>query len=520
MAIGEGGTSSDAQNLDNLSGTLIRIDIDTASPYAIPNGNPFVGGIEREEIYAYGFRNPWKWSFDRETSDIWLADVGESKWEEINKIEPGANYGWPVFEGPECLKGPCDTTELTAPIAYYSHEEGCAVTGGYVYRGVEIPNLLGSYIYADSCNGNIWILTKDFSDDYKSRLVNLSGLSITSFAEDLQGELYALNYFGEIFKITEFRKDISNFVAKSLSQTGCFHISNPTIVLSGLIPYSVNTPLWSDGAEKHRWMALPDDEKVHIGDDGKWIFPVGTVLVKNFSIDSKLIETRLLMQHQEGVWAGYSYEWNEEQTEAFLVDSLGKSRQLSSGQTWWYPSQSQCLRCHTNAADRVLGLETVQMNRLFKYPETDISANQIRTLSFIGVLDQEFTAEEIKALPSFPLQDGTFPPEDQIAENARAYLHVNCSMCHRPEGPGVGPEDFRYDTPLHQMGSCDIDPTVSDLGIADAKLITPGDPNKSIIWHRMKVLDENRMPPLATSIVDEYGVPLIEEWIRFLDDCH
>jgi uncharacterized repeat protein (TIGR03806 family) len=511
-----------SQDTNTLDGSILRIDIDNGDPYSIPPDNPFFNGGGLPEIFAWGFRNPWRWSFDRLTGDIWVGDVGLARWEEINLVKPGLNYGWPIFEGFECLLGPCDTENFTFPIWTYFHDEGCAVIGGYVYRGTNISELFGVYLYSDICSGTVWGLFPDSTSGYNNKLLSNSGLNISSFAEDQNGEIYISDYYGGgIYKIVGHKPDseIGPSIPSLLSKTGCFHTDNPKIPLTGLIPYVVNAPLWSDSAEKHRWMALPDDEKVRIGDDGKWIFPVGTVLVKNFLIDSKLIETRLLMQHQEEVWAGYSYEWNEEQTEAFLVDSLGKARQLSSGQTWWYPSRSQCLRCHTKAAGRVLGLETAQMNRLFKYPETDIPANQIRTLSFIGVLDQEFTAEEIKALPSFPLQDGIFPPEDQIAENARVYLHVNCSMCHRPKGPGVGPEDFRYETPLYQMGACDIDPTVSNLGIADAKLLFPGEPEKSIIWHRMNSIDENRMPPLATSIIDQYGVNLIGEWISSMDDC-
>lgn len=308
--------------------------------------------------------------------------------------------------------------------------------------------------------------------------------------------------------------------AFDLSQTGCVDPQNPTQGASALIPYEINVPLWSDGAVKHRWMALPEGESINIDENGDWFFPVGSVLVKQFSIAGQVVETRLLMYHDNGTWAGYSYEWNEAGTQATLVDAAGKIRTLSNGQSWYYPGRMACFNCHTAAAGRTLGPENPQMNRLFTYPSTGITANQITTLFSIGVLGQDPGNPETIA-SFFDWEAGVFPEAFQLEGTARAYLHTNCSFCHRPGGPGGGNEDFRYQTPLAQMNSCDEPPLINDLGITNAKLIAPGDPDHSIVPFRMGSLEGGvRMPPLATFVVDDAGLKLIRDWITQLTSCN
>ncbi|HSW35487.1 MAG TPA: PQQ-dependent sugar dehydrogenase [Candidatus Limnocylindrales bacterium] len=208
---GDGGSAGDpqgyGQNLGTLLGKILRIDvsdISAALKYKVPPDNPFtaVPGA-RAEIWAYGLRNPWRFSFDRETGLLWSGDVGQNRWEEINIITRGANYGWNIMEGPDCFSPAtgCDQTGLTLPIFEYDHSQGCSVTGGFVYRGEKIPSLQGYYIYGDYCSGKIWAL------DYRSEAVKAnillaeSGLSITSFGEDLAGNLYILSRQGGIYTL-------------------------------------------------------------------------------------------------------------------------------------------------------------------------------------------------------------------------------------------------------------------------------------------------------------------------------
>lgn len=202
MGFGDGGAGGDprgnGQNVDTLLGAMLRIDVDKGKPYAIPPDNPFAQankeGGGRPEIYAWGLRNPWRWSFDRATGELWVGDVGQNAWEEIDKVVRGGNYGWAIREGAHCYGTErCRTEGLIDPVAEYGHDEGCSVTGGYVYRGKAIPALQGAYLYGDFCSGRVWTLCQGKGPP---RLLMNTGLNIGSFAEGLDGEVYVLQ-FGE-----------------------------------------------------------------------------------------------------------------------------------------------------------------------------------------------------------------------------------------------------------------------------------------------------------------------------------
>lgn len=165
VGFGDGGSGVNAPRLDRLLGKVVRLDL-RAVPYAIPSDNPYARGGGRPEIWAVGFRNPWRFSFDPATNELWLGDVGQALWEEIDRVEGGANSGWPVLEASACQKRPnCDTTGLAPPIYAYAHDQGQAVTGGFVYRGARIPALQGSYIFGDFISGRIWSFDPEASPD-------------------------------------------------------------------------------------------------------------------------------------------------------------------------------------------------------------------------------------------------------------------------------------------------------------------------------------------------------------------
>jgi len=213
IALGDGGGAGDplgnAQNLGTVLGSILRIDVSGLSApgdYEIPADNPFVGTEgARAEIWAFGLRNPWRFSFDLETGLLWAGDVGQSSWEEIDIIAKGANYGWNIMEGSHCYSPStgCNQSGLTLPIVEYDHSQGCSVTGGYVYRGDQIPSLQGYYIYGDYCSGNIWALAYDGDVVTENTLLVDSGLSITSFGEDLAGNLYILDRQGGIYALVQ-----------------------------------------------------------------------------------------------------------------------------------------------------------------------------------------------------------------------------------------------------------------------------------------------------------------------------
>ena len=210
LGLGDGGSGGDpkgnGQNRSTLLGTILRIDVRpvaSEAAYVVPPDNPFAGGGEaREEIWAYGLRNPWRFTFDRETGDLWAADVGQNRYEEIDVIKPGLNYGWNRMEGFHCFfPRECDMGGLEPPIIEYGRDGGCSVTGGYVYRGSRLPSLSGAYVYGDFCSGKIWALRYDSERVTEHLELVDSPLNVSAFGEDPAGELYILSYSGGIYRL-------------------------------------------------------------------------------------------------------------------------------------------------------------------------------------------------------------------------------------------------------------------------------------------------------------------------------
>jgi uncharacterized repeat protein (TIGR03806 family) len=537
LSTGDGNSwrNDNGQRLTTLLGKILRIDIrgTTGSTlYRIPADNPFAGNTTLcnvnggstqncPEIYAWGFRNPWRWSFDRQTGDLWVGDVGESDIEEVSRVRRGGNYGWRCFEGTRDISSlyptgaACATkTNLQPPIAEYSHTIGRAVTGGYVYRGTDIPGLVGRYVFADFSTGRIWDIPNDTQPTMTMTATGAleTGMYISSFGEDNDGELYVTNIYRDLHRITGSGGGGPG-VASQLSATGCVNASNATQPASGLIPYTPNAPFWSDGAAKERWIGLPDGQNITVTAEGDWDFPNGTVLVKNFRLEDRLIETRLFMRHPDGVWAGYSYEWNAQQTDATLV--RGGKQVTVGGQTWIYPSEGQCLMCHTEAAGRSLGLETRQLAFNITYPQTGRDAHQLVTLNTINTLTPAI-ANPGDQVP-YPNPTGT---SGTLGERARSYLHTNCAQCHRPAGPTTSNMDLRYTTALADTHACDVAPGLGDFGISNARLIAPGAATRSVLIERMSRRDAHGMPPVGSAQVDSAGAALLTEWVESLASCN
>ena len=212
IGLGDGGSAGDpqrnGQDTSTLLGTILRIDVSEATaeqPYAIPSDNPFADGGGRPEIWAYGLRNPWRFSFDRETGELWAGDVGQNRWEEIDIIERGGNYGWNVLEGNHCFRPSedCQQEGMIPPVWEYPLEDdACSVIGGYVYRGAAIPWLTGVYVYGDFCTGQVFGLRREGAD-FTNHLLADTGLRIASFGQDNDGELYLLSQGEGIFRLVE-----------------------------------------------------------------------------------------------------------------------------------------------------------------------------------------------------------------------------------------------------------------------------------------------------------------------------
>lgn len=524
-SFGDGGGGNDPYNNGQKRTTffskVLRIDVNVASGYGIPDGNPFKAGGGEPATYAYGFRNPFRISIDRETGELWVGDVGQDGWEEIDdRVKPGGNYGWPCREGAHAyltnpMRCPNPNAFFLDPIAEHQHNAVGSITGGVVYRGSAIPSFVGSYVYGDYVGQQIFALRFDpVTGNATSTQVNTGGPGQPwgSFAEDVAGEVYAVSLGGGVYKMEAAPGGMASTFPDRLSKTGCVDPADAKKPASGLVPYGVNSALWSDGAEKERFIALPDGATITVDADGDFDLPNGTVLVKTFSIGGKRIETRLLVRHDDGAWAGYTYEWLPDESDAVLLPS--SKRTTVGSQSWYFPSRSDCIRCHTQAAGSTLGLELGQLNGDFVYESTYRVANQLRTLEHIGLFSGPLPGA-VEQLTAYPAVTSSASPEAK----ARAYLHSNCSQCHRPQGGGGGNLDLRFATPLAMAGICNVDPQRGDLGVSGAKLLVPGDAAKSLVSIRPHALGANRMPPLASDIVDTAGVAAIDAWIAQVNSC-
>jgi uncharacterized repeat protein (TIGR03806 family) len=316
---------------------------------------------------------------------------------------------------------------------------------------------------------------------------------------------------------------------RRLSETGFFTSTKTMTPVAGLIPYDVNVPLWSDGAAKERYIALPAGKTIKFSPDGQWEFPVGAVLVKTFSLDiaagdsstRRRLETRFLM-HNEREWIGYTYLWNDEQTDAMLLDAaVTKDYRIktSSGditQSWYYPSRADCMNCHTAAAGFVLGLNTRQLNRVHDFGKA--TDNQIRTLGHLDVFSESLstTPDKLEALADWNAAVGRRNDANDVATLARSYLDVNCAICHCPGGTSDNSLDMRFHTPLAETKLIGTSPAKGEYGPEGSKIITPGKPAYSVLLTRMKTRGQGKMPNVATSKVDDNAVETIRQWIESL----
>ncbi|MDH5324842.1 MAG: PQQ-dependent sugar dehydrogenase [Gammaproteobacteria bacterium] len=566
IGFGDGGASGDqylnGQDTTSLLGAVLRIDVDNSSNgarYAIPPDNPFSGPpscrgtngscpddpklsdasppgqcrdlqdntINCPEIFAYGLRNPWRWSFDRSNGDLWLGDVGQGSFEEINFIESGGNYGWNHMEGPRCFISGPNTTPCTPPVGMslpvysYGRSDGRSVVGGYVYRGNDLAWLQGVYIFTDYYSGySLRALTLNTNGQYDySELIPNKGGFTPSFAEDNTGELYLLQTGAagtNVLKLVSASGAATPSIPTHLSETGCVNPANPLEPATGLIPFEPIAPLWSDGAEKHRYFAIPDGTTISIDPvDGDFVFPSGTVLVKNFYLNKRIFETRLLMLHQTG-WGGYSYEWQYDTsgnpTDAVLLANA--KDKLFEGVNWHYPSRAECFQCHTEAANFSIGPEASQLNHTTAFRSTFITANQLETYNSIGLFTNPIDST-VQSMHFFSLNDSGATLE----QRSRSYLHTNCSTCHRPNGGGRGPMDLRFQTPFNLTYTCGHAPSFGDLSIQNPEIIKRGVPGESVLLVRMNSTDGNRMPKLGTGLVDTEATTLLSEWISSISVC-
>ena len=582
------------QDVTNRLSTIMRIDVNPTNDgplYTVPADNPFVkaanndrsddgseqfdaGGLRYSfdealpEIWAYGFRNPWKMNFGPD-GQLWVGDVGWELYEMVYNVKPGGNYGWSIVEGPHTVipDGKRGPTPIVAPAIAYSHAEGASVTGGFVYQGSRFPELKGRYIFGDYETRRIWSATitknEDESADSLTDLTDLvdPSVRIVAFGEDTSNELLLLHFDeGRIYGLerNEAVGEPSAF-PRLLSETGLFSDVVNQVPNPGVMPVEINAPMWNDGATAVRWLGVPGTEPIQVLPGPKRMqesslresmhFPTDSVLARTVTIEKSTLDARValetqILQFNGKTWAGYSYLWNADQTDAELVPAGGVELQLSDYDksfgkaTWHVHSRSECIRCHNSWAGGVLGFTLSQLNRPVRFSrngteetrlshDSAVSAastsdttvhNQIEWLRQTGVLSgnipgdiHKSTQPRVAALAHIRNSDAS------LEHRARSYLSVNCAHCHQRGAGGTATIDLRHEASLADTKMIGATPVQGTFQIPGGAIVAPGRPSHSVLVYRTACSGRGRMPHIGSQQVDIEGVNILRDWIAALE---
>lgn len=506
--------------------------------YAIPPDNPFIGITNyygsnvvpnrvRTEFYATGLRNPFRFSFDPLTARLYVADVGQNAWEEINLVTNGGNYGWAAREG--YVAGPKSgfpATNYANPVLVYGRgsatNQGTSVTGGRVYRGDRFPELVGRYIFADYQSGHIWAMSHNgITNTAFSWLA--TDANITGFGADPRnGDLLLADLVQSQVKRLVYGTVATNALPANLADTGIFADLATLTPFEGIVPYAINVPFWSDNALKRRWFSIPDTNRfITFNPDGAWTAPSGTVWVKHFDLETtsgvpasiRRIETRVLVKNDSSSGGyGITYRWGTSTSNAVLVAAAGLDEPIlinDSGiirtQIWRYPSRGACLTCHNQAAGFTLSFTTPQMNMVHDFG--DLTTNQIAALRDAGYFSSAVSNLHLLRRLAHPTNT-----EFSVSYRARSWLQANCAACHLPGGPVPSTFDARITTPISLSGIFDA-PLANDFGDPENRVIKPGLVPWSMALTRISTLESGRMPPLGSTVLDTQSIALVTAWI-------
>ena len=547
------------QDISDLLGSILRIDVDregkdpTGKPlgYAIPADNPFVRMPNaRGEVWAFGFRNPWRMSIDRPTGELWVGDVGWELYEMVYRVVRGGNYGWSVMEGPQVVspmakRGP---TPILPPLASFPHTEAASITGGFVYRGKRLKDLEGSYLCGDWVTRKIWSIRVGQDGVSQVRELAHTGQQIIAFGTDHEGEAFFLDYKENgagIYRLVPNAKpthDPAKFPRK-LSETGLFESTADQSPAKGVYGFQISSPRFADHAKAQRFIGLPGEQSVRLYDraipipgtffSGQVFMPKGTVLAKTYRMPvktadgpkDKLVETQVL--HFDGnQWNAYSYAWDEAGTDADLVRAEGMERELdvrdpvnpsvSVRQTWRYPSRTQCLTCHNPWAGQALAFNPAQLALApSRFPNEEWK--ELTRLRAMGLVEfrKADGDQPCDSLPTPPLAE-TNSGIGTVESRARSYLHANCAHCHQPGAGGTATIDLRHTTSPGEIKLLDVKPTQGAFELPAASLVSPGDPYRSVLYYRMAKTGSGHMPHLGAELVDTHGLALVHDWIGSL----
>ncbi|BCU78498.1 PQQ-dependent sugar dehydrogenase [Luteolibacter sp. LG18] len=514
-----------------------------AARFAVPVDNPWVhtslGGTwdgmfagasipdlstVRTEFWAIGLRNPWRFSIDRVTGEIWCGDVGGALMEEVNVITKGGNYGWAfreaTLDGPKIAQAPAGFSSIP-PLYSYSHNNSAsAIVGGVVYRGTKVSSLYGKYIFGDYSTGSIWALERNGGEPPIVKRIAGEYLLSAFGTDPSNGDVLLANLAtGRLHRLTATTG--TGTFPQTLSATGLFADLATLSPAPGLLPYDVNLPFWSDHAVKRRWFTIPKGTTIGWSQDNPWSIPAGTFWVKHFEMEMargnaatrKRLETRVLVRNGTGIY-GVSYRWNDAGTEATLVPDEGVDFDLNiteNGtpivQRWHIPGRSECMNCHSVNGGFALGFDTRQLN--LDGAIHDHIGNQLTLLANAGYFTETLPSPNM--LPRHLRPDETqFPLEGRV----RSYLAVNCSYCHRNNAIPTANWDGRASLTLDEtglIGGQPFNPGSDPLN----RLIVPGDTGRSVLFKHLLATDGfSRMPPLATSELNQASIDLVSEWIN------
>lgn len=562
-----------SQSLPN-SHHYYHIDSFSGVGYRIPNDNYFklnppasgssafadtpTHGDALEEHHALGLRNPWRLTVDPVDGDVAWFNVGSNRnprYEEVEILRPGGNYGWPYFEGdvsktietgrskPPSQYAPIYLGVETTATTFYDHSDGSlSITGGVFYYGSDFPSLYGKLLYADVYTGKVWShLYKGLTTPVTSELVDLD-INPLQMAVDHSGDDILFATGSEIRRLTNASPVVPEPPAL-LSSTGIFTDMATLTPDPRLIPYEPAAPLWSDRAAKLRWVAIPNtegldgvydqaSERIGYTETGNWTFPIGSTFIKHFDLPldesdaenpAKLrpVETRFLVRGSNGDYHAFTYKWRPDGTEADLLTAgdtaditIVRADDTTYTQTWQYPSRSQCFECHQDAAGIVLGAKSRQLNHPIHYPATGRTSNQLMTLFDLGLIDDETL--DIGDLQTLPTSTNLSDTDSPIEHRIRSYMDSNCAMCHNPESnAGLAQFDMRLTTSLDETGLINGAQLAGNLGKIDPKIIDPGDVENSLVYLRDNTTDiATRMPPVGRLMTDDAYLELLAAWIE------
>ncbi len=539
------------QDIGDLLSSILRIDVDHESvsasgetlPYRIPSDNPFVSLPKaRGEVFAYGFRNPWRMSFDSETGHLWVGDVGWEAYEMVYRVVSGGNYGWSITEGPGSVvpaqkMGP---TPTLPPDIALSHADAASVTGGRVYRGHQHASLRGSYVFGDWITRRFWAANFDEKSVLSVKEIAYGEVKPIAFGVDSRDELLILEYIewnqaGGIYRLVE-NPAAASFVPGAfptkLSETGLFRDVQTMVPNEGVLPYRIHSTMWMEGADADFHVAVPGAEKIEFYQSGKptfdWFqskvrFPRDTVLVKTYRMgegpDQQRIETQLSHYAGPNDWRFYSYRWLPNQTDAILVEAEGRSETVRipiQGQKqpldyeevrWNFAARSECRICHTPWSGDAMGFLEQQLRN----PNDQEDAwGELQRKGFVSFPDNEKPMESERMVPMAGMQE----KHASVDRRARSYLHSNCAHCHQFGGAGSAEFDIRFEKSIEETKCIDGRPIKGSFQIDHAKLISPGDPFRSMLYYRMAKSGSGRMPHIGSERVDTAGASLIRHWIQ------